>query len=210
MVIFLAAAAAAFSIFDLVPAAAFVVGSEAAVSAFIKNQVAEGVRLRYGEPRRVDWTAEQELDELTATLLSSRVPRSHLEVKRTDAKGDGLFATAPIAKGDHIVQYTGQIVDGTTAIDSEYAISTCSAAGDPFYIDGSDPSRSDLGRYMNHAPLGTPANNCACVRGAYSRATMREPPALHIFARRDIKAGEELQWDYGADYWSKRGGAPSG
>ena len=93
-------------------------------------------------------------------------------------------------------------------LNGEYAVSTCSAAGDPYYIDGSEPS-AGLGRFMNHAPLDSSDNNVACVRGPYARETPREPPRLFIFARRDIEAGEELQWDYGPGFWASRGGEPS-
>eukprot|EP00966_Prymnesium_polylepis_P054273 1254731-Prymnesium_polylepis.1 len=93
------------------------------------------------------------------------------------------------------------------ASNGEYAISACSAAGDQFYIDAADPA-SDLGRYMNHAAIGNRECNAACIRGAYTRAAQREPPPLHVFARRNIETGEELHWDYGSDYWAKRGGDP--
>lgn len=186
-------------------------GLEAALSEFVRMQVAEGVRLRCGEPRYVDWKKEGELAEVmaVATGAQNSLPESHLSVRQcaSTTKGLGLFTSHPISMGTHILQYTGVAVDGATfsqqQMSSEYAISACSAAGDQFYIDGAALD-SGLGRFMNHAKLGELENNCACIRGAYRRDSPRAPPELHIFARRDIQAGEELQWDYGAEYWAER------
>ena len=209
----LAPGTCAVNLLDIAPAAACILGVEWAVAQYIRIQVAEGVRLRSGEPRYVDWKVETELEEMMAVACgpSNTVPLSNLKVRSSGVKGMGLFTTAPIESGTHILQYTGRTVAGdmhnSLASNGEYAISACSAAGDPFYIDAADPS-SGLGRYMNHAAIGERACNAACIRGAYSQAARREPPPLHVFARRDIEAGEELQWDYGSDYWAKRGGDP--
>jgi len=209
--------AAAFSLHDLVPlaqVAGCVLGAEFVVSEYIKQQVAQGVRLRCGEPRSVDWTAERELQEFTDQLMETRVPHSEMVVRRCEAaeKGFGLFTTVPITSGAFIAEYTGRVYKGddhgSVPLDGAYAISTCSARGDPFYVDGSDPG-AGIARFMNHAPVGSSANNVACVRGAYKRASPREPPTLLVFARRSIAAGEELSFDYGSSYWAKRGGDPT-
>ena len=66
----------------------------------------------------------------------------------------------------------------------------------------------DLGglcRFLNHAPSRGSYCNVACMRGAYDPGLVDDeaapPPPLHMFARRDVAAGAELMWDYGAEYW---------
>lgn len=109
--------AAAFSLHDLVPlaqVAGCVLGAEFVVSEYIKQQVAQGVRLRCGEPRSVDWTAERELQEFTDQLMETRVPHSEMVVRRCEAaeKGFGLFTTVPITSGAFIAEYTGRVYKG--------------------------------------------------------------------------------------------------
>ena len=93
-----------FNPIDLVPAAAFLLGVEFAVSTYVSNQVAEGVRLRCGEPRKVNWRDEEELEVLTTNLLQNCVPRAHLDVQMTANKGWGLFTKASIPRGTFIVE----------------------------------------------------------------------------------------------------------
>jgi hypothetical protein len=189
------------------------------VDEYVRVQVGERVRLRMGEPRQVDWDAERERQELIARSQDLHsVPRPLLQVRPCvpASKGHGVFALALISSGSHVVQYHGEIMDGTKHADvprnGDYAITVCSADGDPFFIDASDDcaqhAAAGIGGFMNHAAAGDAACNCCCVRGPYTRETRRNAPSLHVFARRDIAVGEELQWDYGGAYWEKRGGDP--
>ena len=66
---------------------------------------------------------------------------------------------------------------------------------DPVFVDAVDPDIANCARYMNHAPRGARANN---VRSVVQHWPFR---AKRLFAARDIAAGEELQFDYGRDYW---------
>ena len=51
---------------------------------------------------------------------------------------------------------------------------------------------------MNHAPRGAPEHNVRSIVQAWPFRAKR------LFAARDIAAGEELQFDYGRDYWRGR------
>ena len=67
---------------------------------------------------------------------------------------------------------------------------------DPLYVDAANSALSNVARYMNHAQRGSAANNVRSVVQAWPFRAKR------LFAARDITAGEELQFDYGRDYWS--------
>uniref|UniRef100_A0A7S2B2U6 SET domain-containing protein n=1 Tax=Octactis speculum TaxID=3111310 RepID=A0A7S2B2U6_9STRA len=70
-------------------------------------------------------------------------------------------------------------------------------AFDPIYCDAADEQKSNVARFLNHGTNAASHN----VRKEYQRFPTRR---IRFFTARDIKVGEELQWDYGADYWIGR------
>lgn len=108
-----------------------------------------------------------------------------LRVRRS-ATGKGLFAEEEIPKGTCIIEYTGKPISEEEAIRD---------AGKYFFevakgktIDGNIPSNT--ARYINHSCRP----NCE-ADGRKGR--------MFIFSKRRIKAGEELAYDYGKDYFDK-------
>jgi len=106
--------------------------------------------------------------------------------------GLGLYTLAPIDKGACIVEYTGRRITQKEEYTSrsKYLFEVTRKKT----IDGQ--SRSNTARYINHSC----SPNCA-VKYRKGR--------VFIFARRRIKADEELSYDYGKDYfdeWIKRKG----
>jgi uncharacterized protein len=108
-----------------------------------------------------------------------RIGRSHT--------GLGLFATRPIRKRTRIAEYKGRLLTTKKAnkIESRgnrylYEINS------RWTIDGT--SRSNIARYANHS----------CNPNADSMAVKHR---VFIFARRNIKPGEEITYDYGIDYF---------
>jgi len=179
-----------------------------AIQAYVDTMVRQGVRMRLGEPRHIDWSEEAGWAETlqVATSDMNQVPMTSLEVKRAPGNcGMGLFATAPMTKASYLFPYNGALLKHDRTFTSEettYAISVCNAWGDPFLVDASDPT-SGLGCYMNHD--GTEPN-CQCVRSAFTRSSDRPgapPPVLHVFTKRAIEVGEELRWNYGEKYWDR-------
>lgn len=106
-------------------------------------------------------------------------------VKRSKA-GLGLFAVAEIPKGTKIVEYTGEIIsnEDDDLIDGKYLFDL----NDEYTIDGR--SRENLGRYVNHSCR---PNASAVVLGGEA----------WIVARRKIKPGEEIAFDYGKAYFEQ-------
>jgi uncharacterized protein len=101
--------------------------------------------------------------------------------------GLGLFATAPIGKGDLIVAYRGRRISHAEAERRE-------ARGNRFVfeinsrwsIDGS--SRRNLARYANHACR--PNAESDLVAGNIVRRAIKT-----------IQPGDEITYDYGSDYF---------
>jgi len=104
-------------------------------------------------------------------------------VQRT-ATGLGLFATKPIPKNKRIVEYTGPFISNKEVEQSnrKYFFGINSR----WSIDGSP--RSNIARYINHS----------CRPNAEAVISGRR---VWIWSRKKIKAGEEITYDYGAEYF---------
>ena len=106
-------------------------------------------------------------------------------IKRSKT-GLGLFATTDIPKGTRIVQYTGtRILKNDTEKHKGRYLFTLN---DKWTIDGK--SRTNLARYVNHS----------CRPNANSITTTSK---IWIVAKRKIKAGEEVTYNYGKNYFDQ-------
>jgi SET domain-containing protein len=104
-------------------------------------------------------------------------------VKRS-ATGLGLFASEPIPAGRRIIEYTGPLVTNEEVerrrgkyffgVNSKWA------------IDGSP--RTNTARYINHS----------CRPNAEAIVSGRR---VWVWSKRKIKAGEEITYDYGREYF---------
>lgn len=113
------------------------------------------------------------------------MPNEMVIVKRSDI-GLGLFATTEIPKGARIVQYTGERIrrDDVAKHKGKYLFTL----NDKWTIDGK--SRTNLARYANHS----------CRPNAESITTVK---TIWIIAKRKIKAGEEITYNYGKAYFDQ-------
>jgi uncharacterized protein len=103
------------------------------------------------------------------------------------ATGLGLFATALIEKGAFIVEYTGRRITNARAkrleaLGSRYMYELNSR----WTVDGS--SRRNMGRYANHS----------CRPNAESDVVKGK---VILRARKKIKPGDEITYDYGSEYF---------
>ncbi len=106
-------------------------------------------------------------------------------VKRSSA-GLGLFAEIDFKKDDFIIEYTGEKLPNKIADNknSKYIF----ALNSRFSIDGS--ARKNTARYINHSCRP----NCeAEIDGQ----------RIVIRAKKKIKPGEELTYDYGKEYFDE-------
>lgn len=102
--------------------------------------------------------------------------------------GLGLFATQKIKKGTKIIRYFGPMLDSKNkkhdAIDNKYLFEI----NNRWTIDGS--VRKNTARYINHA----------CRPNAESDVNSRKRKVV-IRAIKTIQPGEEINYDYGTDYF---------
>lgn len=110
--------------------------------------------------------------------------RYALKVKRSVA-GLGLFADGPINKGACVIEYTGKRLSKKEEDDSNslYLFD----AGGGVTIDGS--ARYNTARYINHSCRPN------CEIDIYKHR-------VYVMAKRAIKPGEELTYDYDREYFN--------
>ena len=108
-----------------------------------------------------------------------------LKVKRASA-GLGLFAGEDIKKGTCLIEYTGPLVTNKEAdeINSRYLF----AVNQGKTIDGS--GRDNKARYVNHG----------CRPNAETDVYKNR---VFITAIKNIKAGDEITYNYGKEYFNQ-------
>src|ERR1700744_2881526 len=102
--------------------------------------------------------------------------------------GLGLFATKPIKKGTRIIRYFGPLLDSKKKKDDEIENKYLFELTNRWTIDGS--TRKNVARYINHA----------CRPNAESDVRPRKRKVF-IRAIKNIEPGEEINYDYGTDYF---------
>jgi hypothetical protein len=102
--------------------------------------------------------------------------------------GLGLFATKPIKKGDKIIRYFGPLLDSKKKKDDAVENKYLFELNNRWTIDGS--VRKNIARYINHA----------CKPNAESDVMPRKRKVV-IRAIKNIEPGEEINYDYGTDYF---------
>jgi uncharacterized protein len=102
--------------------------------------------------------------------------------------GLGLFATKPIKKGAKIVRYFGPLLDSRKKKDDAIENKYLFELNNRWTIDGS--VRKNIARYINHA----------CRPNAESDVKPRKRKVV-IRAIKNISPGEEINYDYGTDYF---------
>src|ERR1700675_2074366 len=102
--------------------------------------------------------------------------------------GLGLFATKPIKKGTKIIRYFGPLLDSKKKKDDAIENKYLFELNNRWTIDGS--VRENVARYINHA----------CRPNAESDVKPRKRKVF-IRAIKNIEPGEEINYDYGTDYF---------
>jgi hypothetical protein len=114
-------------------------------------------------------------------------PDPYLEIRESAIQGKGAFATRNIRKGTRIIEYTGQRISWRTA-DKRYDDEKMGrhhtflfTVDDRICIDGA--VNGNEARFLNHSCDG----NCEAIT---------DRKRIFIEARRNIRAGDELLYDY--------------
>jgi SET domain-containing protein len=108
-------------------------------------------------------------------------------VSKRSSAGLGLFAGEDIAKGQLIIEYTGERISDEEADrrGGKYLF----ILTETLVIDGK--GRENTARYINHA----------CKPNAEAEHD-EEDDRIYIRAKKNIKAGEEITYHYGKDYFN--------
>ncbi|MEX0932459.1 MAG: SET domain-containing protein-lysine N-methyltransferase [Parcubacteria group bacterium] len=111
--------------------------------------------------------------------------KRELKVKKSLA-GLGLFTKSPIEKGGFVIEYVGPILNEKESNEKggKYLFETSANR----FIEGS--ARTNTARYINHSCRP----NC--------EIDVRRGRVL-VFAKRNIKADEELGYDYEKEYFDE-------
>ncbi len=128
----------------------------------------------------------------SSTLKTSPKKASgpRIQVRRSGVHGKGVFALAPLAKGERLVEYTGQVITWKEALRRHPH-----DPDDPnhtFYFH-IDEKRVIDGKFGGNAAKWI---NHSCQPNCESD-TDEEAGRVWIKALRAIKPGEELNYDYG-------------
>ena len=112
------------------------------------------------------------------------------EIKKFSIKksttGLGLYSNVQIKKGEFLIEYTGKMLTSNEANEKggKYLFEINSR----WTVDGTD--RKNLARYINHA----------CRPNCEARISKKQ---IKIYSIKNIKAGEELTYDYGKEYFDE-------
>ena len=144
------------------------------------------------------------------------MPR-RIAARRSPIHGNGVFAIAPIAKGETVIEYKGRLITHKQA-DREYADGADTGHTFLFTLNDSYIIDANVGgntaRWINHSC----DPNCEAVIEEDEDEDPRKDKVL-IQAIRDIRPGEELTYNYGITLevphtpamkklWACRCGAP--
>lgn len=107
-------------------------------------------------------------------------------VRARKGAGLGLVTREPIQKGKFVIEYTGPILSSKAADakGGKYLFDINSK----WTIDGS--VRGNVARYINHS----------CKPNCESRVMGKR---VKIYSLKNIKAGEEITYDYGDEYFDE-------
>mmetsp|Transcript_5831 Transcript_5831/g.8997 ORF Transcript_5831/g.8997 Transcript_5831/m.8997 type:complete len:351 (-) Transcript_5831:3003-4055(-) len=124
-----------------------------------------------------------------------------------EGAGKGLFVKSssnPIPSHTFLFEYTGEILSETEYFtrypqgNGRYVAEVPSlwwGGEEPLYIDGIDPTKSGIARYMNSQP--SPHANVKWKKQSSGSQAGR----MFFYSIRDIQPTEELFFDYGDNYW---------
>lgn len=124
-----------------------------------------------------------------------KTSKHKIERRQSEIHGNGVFAIEDIAKGERIVRYKG-LLRSHAEVDEEYGEveedghTFLFTLNDEYVIDGTHGG--NVARWINHSC--NPNCESLIEEDAKDR---RHKDKVYVEALRDIKAGEELTYNYG-------------
>ncbi|MEM8629378.1 MAG: SET domain-containing protein-lysine N-methyltransferase [Chlamydiota bacterium] len=157
----------------------------------LKKRTAQALRKKDTSPRQT-WLGYLFREE----LLGKRLPPVSIHWIHHDL-GFGLFAEQPLSKYTFIGEYVGEVRRRKRRLDQENSYAFAYAIEDygdtPYTIDAK--YHGNQTRFVNHQEEG----NCEACLVLYKEI-------MHVVLRtkKAVEAGEQLTYDYGAEYWENR------
>ena len=123
--------------------------------------------------------------------LARRDREQHLRFDKSQIHGWGVYAETPISMGDMIIEYRGELIGNAVADKREKEYEKSKMDDYMFRIDTytlcDATVRGNVARYIN----------ASCSPNCYTQIiTAGENKRIVIYAKRDIRRGEELCYDY--------------
>ncbi|HUA80054.1 MAG TPA: SET domain-containing protein-lysine N-methyltransferase [Dyella sp.] len=118
-----------------------------------------------------------------------------IAARRSPIHGNGVFAVAPIKKGEEIIEYKGTLM---THVDADELYGDGGETGHTFLFTLNDEyiidanRKGNTARWINHSCVP----NCQAFVLEAENGDPRKDKVV-IEAKRNIKPGEELTYDYG-------------
>ncbi|MCR4279920.1 MAG: SET domain-containing protein [Candidatus Komeilibacteria bacterium] len=111
----------------------------------------------------------------------------HPDVKiKKSSSGLGLYCMRDFSRGEKVIEYVGKIISNKEA--DRKAGRYLFDLGNRYTLDGS--TRQNIARYINHSCR----SNCDAYRDGYT---------IYIEAKRKLKSGEEITFNYGREYFDE-------
>ena len=135
--------------------------------------------------------------------LSDKELPSFLEVRDSPGRGLGVFALVDIPVGVRICEYEGERLDRKQVRQKELRTFGNDSVNEYLFQVGNDlvidgMSSEHPSRYINHAERGN-------LETLIYADTDHRPAGAVFHTTRAISAGDELLYDYGLQYWARRG-----
>ncbi|XP_071507959.1 histone-lysine N-methyltransferase EHMT2-like [Diadema antillarum] len=124
--------------------------------------------------------------------------RQHMQVFRTPSMGWAVRTMQDVPRGSFICEYAGELLsdaDADQRQDDSYLFDLDNREGDVYCIDAR--FYGNVSRFINHRC----EPNIVPVRVFVDHQDLRFP-RIAFFASRDIRAYEELGFDYGDKFWA--------
>ena len=165
-----------------------------------QNTVGKGVRKAWKALLKAEEKAERKAEKKALKQAAKKAKAKkaekagkaagrRIQVRRSGVHGKGVFAVLPIAKGETIIEYTGERIDWPEALrrhphdPSDPHHTFYFSVGDDHVLDALYGGNAS--RWINHSC----DPNCVADENDEGR--------VFIKARRKLEPGEELFYDYG-------------
>ena len=136
--------------------------------------------------------------------MSNKLPKplnkASIQVQDSTIHGKGIFAQTNIQKGDCIIEYKGERISWKTALKRH--------PHDPLQPNHTFYFSITNGKVIDGKVKGNDAKwiNHSCAPNCIANEVIDKKERLHVFlfAKKNIKMGEELFYDYSLDVEGKR------